>query len=116
MNRRDFLKSMAGVSLTWLAMPVMPALPVAARVNTAPALLHSQTLNRTFKGTLDGLILESRDGGATWRTIANFGSHCSIQALLERQGNVYAQVGVQANSFLLGSADARMWRTTNRVL
>ena len=113
MDRRDFLKGMVGVSFTGLAALVMPALPVAARVNTAPALFRSQTLNRTFKGTLDGLIFESHDGGATWRAIANFGSHCVIQALFERQDKIHAQVGVQANSFLLSSADARVWRTVS---
>ena len=89
----------------------MPGLPVALQVVAAPALLHSQALGRTFKGTPDGWILESLDIGKTWRPIANFGTHCSIQALFERQDKIHAQVGVLAHSFLLVSTDARMWRT-----
>ena len=113
MHRRDFLKRLLGLSLTWMAAPVLPLFPVPVRVNSAPAPLYSQTLNRTFKGTPDGLVLESRDDSATWQTIANFGNHCSVQALYERQGKIYAQVGVQANSFLVASADARKWYTVS---
>jgi hypothetical protein len=116
MNRRDFLKGMAGVSLTWLAMPVLPAPPAATRINNGSALLYSHALNRTFRGTPDGLILESLDGGATWQAIANFGSHCSIERLFDVDDRVFVQVGVQDYSFLVASTDARTWRTTDRVL
>ena len=96
-----------------MAAPILPLLPVSAAVK--PALLYSQALNRMLRGTSDGLILESRDSSATWQTVANFGAHCSIQALLEQQGKLYARVGVQANSFLLESTDARVWRTTAQL-
>lgn len=109
MNRRNFLKGIVGAIWTALAIGVS-GLPLIARSAAAQVLLQSRLLQRTFQGTRDGRILESLDGGATWQEIAKFGSHCSIQALLEGQGKVFAQISVQGHSFLIATADARTWR------
>ncbi len=65
---------------------------------------------RLLRGMPDGKLLESRDDGQSWQKIADFGSRCAVLALLERDGLVYAQVGHKNFSFLLRSADARVWR------
>jgi hypothetical protein len=115
MNRRNFLKGVAQASLVGAAALVSPTLPVSMRLDASPAFVQTDALMRKFRGTPDGRILESFDGGKTWRPTANFGRHCSILAILERQGQLYTQVGIQGYSFFLSSPDGRVWRTAGWV-
>jgi hypothetical protein len=111
MNRRSFLKGVAGVSLAGLATLLAPGFSGMRPASVAAARLESKILKRTLQGTDDGLILESDNGGLSWHRVANFGRHCSVEALLEEQGRIYAHLSVQGNGFLLSSKDARTWYT-----
>ena len=113
MNRRSFLKVMAQVSTTGLALAMLVELPARTAFDASRAPVQTQALGKEFRGTSDGRVFESLDGGKTWQLIANFGKHCSILALLERQGQVYAQIGVQGYSFLIRSPNARLWYTAS---
>ncbi|GAP12611.1 hypothetical protein LARV_00347 [Longilinea arvoryzae] len=66
---------------------------------------------RLLRGTADGRVLESGDNGQTWQQTADFGSHCAVLDLMERDGQVFAKVGLRNMHFTLSSPDARVWRT-----
>ena len=112
-NRRDFLKVVAQISTTGLTLAILAGLPAGISPVASPASVQIEALGRKFKGTPDGRNFESLDGGKTWQLIANFGAHCSILTLLGRQGQVYAQIGVQGYSFLVRSPNARLWYTAS---
>jgi hypothetical protein len=118
MNRRTFLKGAATSAVSGLALLMLPGLPVgpasqASRVFASTAL--TQAGGRMLRGTRDGLLLESLDGGLTWKRIFNFGSHCPVLGICERQGDLYVEVGLQQYSFFLKSADARTWHTVTAI-
>ncbi len=84
--------------------------------SVAAAVLTPRPVESTFKGgrlrgTADGRVLESRDNGQTWQETAFFGSHCAVLDLMERNGQIYAKIGLRNLTFTLSSPDARVWRT-----
>ncbi len=111
MNRRDLLKSAALAALTAVVRPAIPPFSTRSRSAAAPA---GVTLNRRMlRGTPNGKILESLDGGRTWQSIANLGAHCSVHQVFESQAQIYAQVRLQDYSFLLRSPNGRTWYTAD---
>jgi len=112
MNRRHFLIGIAKVTLSGIAVA---ALPGSMMVAVRAADPEATALGKLFKGTRDGRVFESLDGGQTWQPRANFGKHCAILALAEHQGQLWAQVGLQGHSFYLTSSDARTWRTVPQI-
>ena len=98
MNRRHFLTGITAASLSLLTLNL--SLPPQARA-----------AGQMFRGTADGRILVSGDDGATWRQAANFGPHLAVVELFEDGGSVYARLGLQGYTFLLQSADGKIWRT-----
>ncbi|MBI2839710.1 MAG: hypothetical protein HYX75_15470 [Acidobacteria bacterium] len=64
-----------------------------------------------YKGTRDGKILESTDGGKTWQVVANFGKEYSIRAVVRRRRNLVATLKQRRRSFEIKSLDARTWYT-----
>jgi len=112
-NRRDFLKGVAVASLTMVTTVGLPRLQVGAHRGTSPADVQTNASGKRFRGTSDGRILESPDGGKTWQTRANFGEHCSILEIYERSGKIYAHIGIQHYSFVTESWDGRIWYTLN---
>jgi hypothetical protein len=121
-NRRVFLKGIAlaslaaaGGGLPRLAAAQPPAnslagLGVSARDPAAPPQL---ILGRLLRGTAHGQVQESRDGGGTWRKIADFGAHCSVARLYEQQSEIQARIELLGHGFTLRSADGRLWRTAD---
>ncbi len=103
MNRRRFLIGSAQVGLGVLVAAALPG-----NVYAEP---QARALGRLYKGTFDGQILESLDNGQTWQRVMNFGSHLAVWQVLEKSGQLYAEVGIQRYSFWLRSADARQWLT-----
>ncbi len=84
--------------------------------SVAAAVLRPLPVELTFRGgllrgTADGRVLESRDNGQNWQETAFFGSHCAVVDLMERNGRVYAKIGLRNLTFTLSSPDARVWRT-----
>jgi hypothetical protein len=95
-----------------LATGALLLAPVVAEGADSYSSAQTDALGKKYRGTRDGRVLESVDGGRTWQQVASFGSHCAVQALSNRQGQLRARIGVQGYSFALISADARLWRTT----
>jgi hypothetical protein len=110
MDRRIFLKGMA----VGLGVFAFPSFQTGSLLNASSGFVEASVLGRLFRGTRDGQILESLDHGRTWNPIANFGNHCSIRAILERETEIYTEVGLQGYSFYLRSPDARTWYTVDR--
>ena len=105
MNRRQFLTVATAVTAVGMVRLASPRL-VAAKGLT-PIL--RQTL---YKGTKDGQLYESVDGGKTWQLVADFGSHCAISQIFMRPGNdLQIKLICAGYSFDLHSKDARVWRT-----
>ena len=111
MNRRDFLKVIARVSITGLAVAMLPQVSTGMQLDASLAGTEADVLGRRLRGTFDGLILESIDGGRTWQRIANFGKHCSVWAIREQHDQIYTRIGVKGYQFVLRSTDGRTWRT-----
>ena len=100
MNRRDSLKGMGGLSLAGMTGFTLPAL--AAKKTTVSMML---------RGTSDGKVVESVDGGKSWHVVAKFGSHCSVDSINRGGDRIYARISVKGHPFLLESRDARTWVT-----
>jgi len=112
MNRRDFLKTVTQTSLTALAFVAPPQLRGSTR-SASPVDIRTVASSKKLLGTLDGRIFESLDSGKTWQPRANFGRQCSILDIYERNGKIYARVGIQGHDFLVESRDGRVWYTLN---
>jgi hypothetical protein len=104
-SRRSFFK-VAGLTAGALLLA-----PAAAQGAGNYVIVQTAALGNLYRGTRDGLVFESGDGGKTWQQVANFGSHCAVQALSDRRGKLQAQIGVGAHGFELASADGRKWYT-----
>jgi hypothetical protein len=115
LNRRDFFKTMlvAAGALAAVALNSPPIQAIAAAVFRGPVQLALK--DRALQGTRDGQVLVSTDAGKTWQKTANFGSHCAVLDLVERNDLIYARVGLQQYSFVLQSADGRTWRTAPSI-
>jgi len=114
-NRRNFLKQAAITSLAAVTAVGLPKLQVGAHRGTSPAGFQTDAGSKRLQGTSDGRILESPDGGKTWQPRANFGKQCSILEIYERNGKLYARVGIQGYDFIVESRDGRTWYTLNWV-
>ena len=110
MNRRELLKAAAAAGLSLVALSLGPRGGLsAARVVEAAAL------GRLLRGTHDGRVLESLDGGASWQAVANFGATCQVVRIAERNGRATVRVALRGHTFDLHSADARTWRTAGAL-
>ena len=70
LNRRDFLKVAAQISVTGLTMALLTEIPARMSHNVSPAPVQAEALGRRFRGTSDGRVFESLDGGRTWQEIS----------------------------------------------
>lgn len=104
-SRRTFFK-VAG-----LAAGALLLAPRSAQGAGNYFIAQAAAFGRQYRGTRDGLVFESSDGGKAWQQVANFGSQCAVQALSDRRGQLQAQIGVGAYNFALTSADGRKWYT-----
>lgn len=115
MKRRTFIKTVVTGALSGMALVALPAMRAGAGFLLPQPPVFIKALGKSFQGTHNGQVYASLDGGLAWHKLADFGSHCSIQAIYERQGFLYLQVGVQKYSFYLKSSDGRLWRTVDSI-
>jgi hypothetical protein len=85
--------------------------PVMVQGRESQYTAYVDAFGKKYQGTRDGRVLESVDGGQTWQQVANFGSHCAVQALGNRRDKLQARISVTGYRFVLISADARTWYT-----
>ena len=113
LNRRDFLKT-AG-----LALGAAVFSPLLSAAGPLPADIHSD-LNATpaaasqvrYRGTPDGKVLKSDDGGSSWRTLTNFGPQYAVDDVWLSGDGLFARLRFAGDSFTLRSQDERIWHTT----
>lgn len=105
MNRRHFL-TMAG-ALIAAGMTHLAAPGLAAAKSTTPTIRH-----KLYRGTRDGKLFESIDGGKKWQQVASFGAHCTVKEIMTRRdGSLAINLACVGHTFDLYSQDARVWRT-----
>ena len=114
MNRRTFLTQITRGALAGAAVFTLPGIQASTYFSSS-AFIKADVLGKTLKGTRDGRLFESVDQGKTWLPTANFGSHCSIVSILERQGRIFTVIGIQRFTFYLASIDGREWRTVDTI-
>jgi hypothetical protein len=104
MDRRDFLKvtGLATSSLFLVSSPFKSALKFPVQTATG---------GKIYRGTAEGDVEVSEDGGKTWKLHARFGPDCPILDIYaDRHGQVALQAGYKAHSFRLFLAkNGRDW-------
>src|SRR5262245_60792870 len=96
-SRRTFFK-VAG-----LAAGALLLMPRSAQSASSYFSAYAEAFGKKYRGTRDGLVFESADGGKSWQQVANFGSHCAVQALRVQRSLLQAQIGVGTYDFALTS-------------
>lgn len=102
MVRRVFLVATTRAILGGIATILMPRLANAA-VNSSV---------RQLKGTPNGQVLESLDGGDSWRVCADLGSDIVIHRLAQHDGEIFLQADFRGYSLVLKSPNGRTWYTS----
>jgi hypothetical protein len=95
MDRRDFLKitGLASSSLFLVSSPFKAFLKFP---------VHTVAKGKMYRGTSDGEVHVSDDGGKTWKVHVRFGPECPILGLYtDRQEQVFLQAGYKYHSFRL---------------
>jgi hypothetical protein len=106
-DRRELLKLAtlaAGAAMSSLLLPSLGH-------STTNAALFRDGRRVELKGTYTGKILESLDGGITWKEIADFGPDCPVLRLRSVSTGVQTEIGHKGFRFPLYSADGRQWTT-----
>jgi hypothetical protein len=107
MNRREFLK-LGG------ALSAMLVLPLGSLGKEVASLATIALQGLTYRGTLDGKVYVSANGGKTWKLHTDFGPAFTIFSLtLVPRNRIYARIGFAGKSFgLVLSPAEHVWRTT----
>jgi hypothetical protein len=110
MDRREFLK-LGGAVTTAAFLHNIPKTAFASK--PAEAFVNGNM----YRGTADGKILLSEDGGITWRTHTNFGNDLEILEILANpRGQVFARLGFQGHSFaLVLDQNGKSWKSMPRL-
>ena len=110
MNRRDFLK----ISKLLPAVFFIELHPLGKMINLSK---DAELDGKSYRGTEDGTIFVSHNGGKTWQTHAQFGSKLSVQELfVDRSNQVRAHVKFAEHSFELAlSKNGSHWQTISSI-
>ena len=111
MNRRDYLKLAAAGSLAVVTVQLMRKFSFSLPGEVSAGDFIAGPGGRLFKGTADGRILASADGGLAWNCSVNLGKQSRIMDLSATGGNLIADIGFPGGTFQLASADGIVWRT-----
>jgi hypothetical protein len=102
MDRRDVLKLGAATSLALL----LQASPLGRILG--PSNVEAKGL--LYRGSRDGYIYSSADGGRTWQEMANFGPDLRVRVSRDLKGQVFARLFYQGSAFELNLLkDGRTW-------
>ena len=86
---------------------------ISPKVILLPDPVEAVAGNKLYRGTPDGKIYISEDGGGSWQLHANFGNEYSILDLLANTNEqVFARLGFQQHSFVLKlSKNGKNWQS-----
>lgn len=98
MTRKDFLR-LLGLSAAGLCVSgkLLAADPVAA----APPGEAVSAAGQLFRGTADGRILQSLDGGKTWTVHVNLGKANAVKRIYVENGLTRAEIISPGGTFVL---------------
>ena len=99
MNRRDFVR---GPGLGFVVTLVAAAV-------AGP--LHGSVHQVQVRGSRDGRLLRSEDGGESWEEAVVFGPGFTVGEVWRHRAGHVARVGFGGRSFLLHSTDGRAWKS-----
>jgi len=106
MNRRQFLTIATATTAFGMLRLAAPSLV------TAQGSMPIMRRQRRYRGTKDGKLYESNNGGRAWQLIADFGNHCPVDKIItQKNGDIVVKLSCAGYSFDLRSKDARIWRT-----
>jgi hypothetical protein len=107
MQRREFLRS-----TTAIALATAGAMALGGVVDETSA--GAATSGTRFRGTRNGKILVSHDGGHSWRLLTNLGSKLDVRRVREtgRRVTTRAIYGRHGAFTLVLQPDGHTWRTT----
>ncbi len=108
MNRREFLIRLSQVAAGGVVTALFPFETQAKAYAASPAAGKQL---RMFKGTYTGKILESLDGGKSWRICTDLGSQYTIHKVYQEETQILAEVAYQGRPFALKSTDGYTWYT-----
>ena len=105
MDRRNFLRASATMAVAGAVL--------AEGLDVADAGAETDRSKVRYRGTHNGKILQSHNGGKKWTLLTNFGSGYSIPKVgPDRNKRVIATLIYQRRSFDLAlQPDHRTWRT-----
>jgi hypothetical protein len=107
-GRRRFLR------VSGLVVGLLAVAPVASAFGRFAAPPDLEVDGKRYRGTADGRIAVSTDGGRTWTEIAYFGGAIRIEALTSNgPGTVKAHLRDSRRRFWVQSNDDRTWLTAN---
>ena len=108
MNRREFLK-LSGMMSAFVFVSLSPANMFAQ----PPAQTDAAAVgSKLYRGTRDGNIYVSQNGGKSWKLHTGFGPNCPILGIsVAANGQPVASVGFKQHSFrMVLSKDGKVWR------
>lgn len=105
-QRRRFIKHLAMTSAVLAASTPLSVLALPA--THAELKLGS----KIYRGTADGKILLSEDGGLNWRTLVQFGVKYRVeQLMINDHGSIKARLNGEHGPFWLKSKNDQHWFT-----
>ncbi len=114
LKRRDFLKVCGGALGAALVQSArQPAQAAAQTVRMVDALgrdPQTEFAGRLYRGTVDGCILVSDDGGGNWTQQSVLHQGCAITRLQSNGRALLARLEFAGHTFDLISTDGIVWR------
>jgi len=109
MNRRGFLKVSTTAVLALLASRLSSKSLLSTSGSQTPTI--AELGGKLYKGTDDGRILVSADGGLFWHCVADWGAELQIEGLSNTGNKLVARIGTANGEFELFSTNGVAWRT-----
>ena len=114
MTRRDLLKMM-GVSagagmVNAVQAPLRSVGQAASWLEVVSADPQAEFDGRLFRGSVDGCIYVSTDGGKAWDLLTCLHKDCAVTSLRADKSGLSATLEFQGYPFNLTSSDGKVWK------
>ena len=104
-GRGDFLNQYV---LAVGAPATIPIISAAERGTLLPSIPGTKA-GRILRGTEDGRVLVSLDGGKTWSQLTSFGDGYAVLDVSDQGGLLLARVRFKNRTFYLKSVNGKTW-------
>jgi len=114
-TRRELLKMMGvsvGAGMVNAAQaPLRSASRAFSWLEAASADPQAEFGGKLFRGTVDGCIHVSTDGGKSWKLLTCLHRGCTVTALKANRSGLVATLEFAGHLFSLQSSDGKLWKT-----